>query len=266
MSTMTETITQTQQFSSSSSAATDLRHDDDNHQLESKLRDLLSRIRNVDLDALSLDAVGSTGTVAAAAAATIPGLLARYADALRRGHRPAEADALDQVREKVVDKKAFGGLGLPEDSIVAATPAQVGETLFLAEAWLEGINSRERAADFLAGCRPKAAEGTRPMTLAEKIFAQHVVGEKPAKGLAAGDVVRVGIDWILASELSWQVSTMRVYIYLSVDSFTCSCVYMYTWIGLHFAPSTQTLTLTICRRHVGNGPHVQRAWIARDLA
>jgi len=43
------------------------------------------------------------------------------------------------------------------------------------------------------------------MTLAQKIFAQHVIGEMPSYGLKAGDVVRVGVDWILASELSWSV-------------------------------------------------------------
>ncbi|KIW73234.1 hypothetical protein PV04_01368 [Phialophora macrospora] len=195
---MTETTTQTQQAYSSSSSPSPSSAGDN---LESKLRELLSRVRHVDLDLLGIDAVDLTSTTL-----TIPALLARYADALRRANRPAEADALDQVREKVVDKKAFGGLGLREDDPVAvATSSQVvAETLFMAEAWLEGINSRERAADFLVGCRPRRAEGTRPMTLAEKIFAQHVVGEKPAGGLATGDVVRVGIDWILASELSWQ--------------------------------------------------------------
>ena len=41
------------------------------------------------------------------------------------------------------------------------------------------------------------------MNLAQKIFALHSLSTLPASGLSTGSVVRVGIDWILASELSW---------------------------------------------------------------
>ena len=42
------------------------------------------------------------------------------------------------------------------------------------------------------------------MTLAQKIFTQHALGSKQAEhGLSLGDVVRVGVDWVIASELSW---------------------------------------------------------------
>jgi hypothetical protein len=47
---------------------------------------------------------------------------------------------------------------------------------------------------------------TKPMNLAQKILAQHTIGGCQIKGLAIGDVVRVGVDWIIASELSWSVS------------------------------------------------------------
>ncbi|KIW88776.1 uncharacterized protein Z519_10823 [Cladophialophora bantiana CBS 173.52] len=160
---------------------------------ESKLRDLLSHTRKVDLSTLSLSPTKASNA--------IPGILLRYSDALRGAHQASEAEALDQVREKAVDRKAFGGLGLHDDN--EATPAQQSEVLFQVEAWLEAVNSRERAKNFLS-YQSAPAEGTRPMNLAQKIFTQHVIGEKPAKGLAAGDVIRIGIDWILASELSWQ--------------------------------------------------------------
>ena len=163
----------------------------------SQLRQALARIRHVDLNTLSHDQ--------AEEGSGIPGLLSQFASSLRDGDKTAEAEALDRVHEKVIDKKAFGGLGLSESAI--ASPLQQAETLFLVEAWLEAINSRERATNFLSH-RSSPAEGTKPMTLAQKIFAQHVVGDKPATGLAVGDVVRVGVDWILASELSWQVSTL----------------------------------------------------------
>lgn len=162
---------------------------------ESQLRDLLSRVRNVDSQSLDLASAKSLDS--------IPNILSGYSIALKDAQKVVESEALVQVCEKVVDRIAFGGLGLGATTI-EATPSQTEEALFLVEAWLEAINSRERSKDFLS-YRSSPAEGTRPMTLAQKIFAQHVVGEKPAAGLAAGDVVRVGIDWILASELSWQV-------------------------------------------------------------
>ncbi|OAL40034.1 hypothetical protein AYO20_00452 [Fonsecaea nubica] len=174
-------------------------HNTQRDEFESRLRDLLSSTRKVDVTTLNLSLNPGSSPK------SIPRVLLRYADALRdAGHKP-EAEALDLVREKALDKKAFGGLGLrdeEEEDGTATTPAQQAEALFLVEAWLEAVNSRERATDFLS-YRTAPAEGTRPMTLAQKIFAQHVIGEKPPKGLAAGDVVRVGIDWILASELSW---------------------------------------------------------------
>jgi hypothetical protein len=49
------------------------------------------------------------------------------------------------------------------------------------------------------------SEKTKPMNLAQKIFAHHTIGGCPIEGLAIGDVVRVGVDWIIASELSWSV-------------------------------------------------------------
>ncbi|KAJ9609219.1 hypothetical protein H2200_006991 [Cladophialophora chaetospira] len=177
------TTTETLQASSSSQL----------EDFESELRQVLARVRGIDSNTLGHDQAKTSGGISS--------LLSQFSNSLRAADKTAEAETLEVVREKVVDKKAFGGLGLSETA--TADSSQQAETIFLVEAWLEAINSRENAKDFLSH-RPLPASGTRPMTLAEKIFAQHVVGEKPATGLAAGDVVRVGIDWILASELSWQ--------------------------------------------------------------
>jgi homoaconitase/3-isopropylmalate dehydratase large subunit len=162
---------------------------------QDELRHALVNIRSIDLAGLDIDeSVNSK---------SIPELLSQYSLALEKGGKAAEAEAFSHVREKVIDSTAFGGLGLKNDT--AATQSQQAEALFLAEAWLEAINSHEKARNYLSS-RPAPATGTKPMTLAQKIFAQHVLGQKPEGGLEAGDVVRVGIDWILASELSWQVS------------------------------------------------------------
>src|SRR5437762_13881040 len=43
---------------------------------------------------------------------------------------------------------------------------------------------------------------TRPMTLTQKILAAHAVGhDRP--WVQAGDVLRIRVDWTIASELAW---------------------------------------------------------------
>ncbi|KIW49930.1 hypothetical protein, variant 1 [Exophiala xenobiotica] len=162
-------------------------------EFETRLQNLLSQTRKVQLGDLILDPAKS--------ADSIPTTLTRYISALIQADRPAEAETLQQVHDKVVDNPNFGGLGLVEG--VKATAHQHSEAIFLVEAWLDAITSREREREYLSFLKTPAT-GTKPMTLAEKIFAQHVIGERPPHGLKAGDVVRVGVDWILASELSWQ--------------------------------------------------------------
>lgn len=44
-------------------------------------------------------------------------------------------------------------------------------------------------------------DGRRGMTLAEKIFASHDVSRKGE--VKVGDVIRLDVDWVMASELSW---------------------------------------------------------------
>ncbi|KAJ9620752.1 hypothetical protein H2204_012162 [Knufia peltigerae] len=161
---------------------------------ESQLQGLLSRCRNIDSKSLPL--------VSSDSVPSIPSALSRYIGALKQAGKVPESEALAQVLEKVIDSPNFGGLGLGSSRTTEATPQQVSESLFLVEAWLDSVTSAERAKGFLSYL-PSAAPGTKPMTLAQKIFAQHVIGDKPAQGLVAGDVVRVGVDWILASELSW---------------------------------------------------------------
>ncbi|EXJ83387.1 hypothetical protein A1O1_07009 [Capronia coronata CBS 617.96] len=148
-------------------------------QFQLKLLGLLSRVRGIALDRVSVSGAKSSSY--------IPDILLSYAGALQNAQRPAEAEALEQARQKCVDEKVFGGLGLV-DATVEATPAQEAEALFLVEAWLEAINAREKARDYLS-YRRSPAPGTRPMNLAQKIFAQHALGEKPANSLGTADVM-----------------------------------------------------------------------------
>ena len=154
------------------------------------LTELLSRSRNIERGTISIDKTNSISAV-----------LSEVSKQLRQISRPAEAEALDQVYEKVNESPSFGGLGLSEDD--TPTTDQYNEITFLCEAWLESVKSQKLSRDYLNvnASRPKDA---KPMTLAQKIFTQHALGSKDAEhGLALGDVARFGVDWIIASELSW---------------------------------------------------------------
>jgi hypothetical protein len=164
------------------------------HTFDTQVRNLISRARKLDLDALKIESAQSE--------LSIDEVVLRYSEALRKISKTAEADALDDAREKIIDSKNFGGLELR--GVTKLSAEQQSEALFLVESWLETITSREKSLNYLS-CRTSSLPGVRPMTTAQKIFAQHVIGEKPKHGLAAGDVVRIGVDWILSSELSWGV-------------------------------------------------------------
>ncbi|KAL3444271.1 aconitase iron-sulfur domain-containing protein [Aspergillus insuetus] len=72
----------------------------------------------------------------------------------------------------------------------------------LIEAWLEALNATESATKLPPPLAVKAG-GARPMTLAEKILAQHAFSLHSSQGLRTGELVRVSVDWVVASELSW---------------------------------------------------------------
>src|SRR5262249_3602539 len=49
---------------------------------------------------------------------------------------------------------------------------------------------------------PITTPARRPMTLTQKILAEHAVG-LPRPWVATGDMLRVRVDWTIASELAW---------------------------------------------------------------
>ena len=157
---------------------------------QSFLVKLLSNKRGVDPSTFQKERVES-----------IPTVLTSLVERLRDASKTAEADALDQAHDKVTRSPSFGGLGLSSDDV--PTRAQYDEAIFLCEAWLESIESQRQSKNFLTVNTTRPA-GSKPMTLAQKIFTQHALGSREAEhGLAVGDVVRVGVDWVIASELSW---------------------------------------------------------------
>lgn len=148
------------------------------------------------------------GVIAIECAESIQSVLSLTSKRLRDVSKASEADALDQVLDKVTQAPSFGGLGLSSDMVPSSS--QFEEVTFLCEAWLESVRSKGRSINFL-NVNTTRTQGVKPMTLAQKIFTQHALGSKEAEhGLVGGDVVRVGIDWVIASELSWS-GMARIY-------------------------------------------------------
>lgn len=111
-----------------------------------------------------------------------------------------EAEALSDVHNISTLSTDFGGLGYKQDAQLIQ--GEEAEVLFLVSAWLEALNSADRSKAPAKHLSSRPA-GRRPMTLSEKIFAAHDIDRKGA--VKPGDVVRVNVDWIMASELSWKV-------------------------------------------------------------
>ncbi|RDL41554.1 Uncharacterized protein BP5553_01533 [Venustampulla echinocandica] len=119
-------------------------------------------------------------------------------DILHTKSQIREAEALSHVSSLTILSSDFGGLGYSADMYLDTQ--QEAEVVFLVSAWLESLNSVDRSQSFP---KPLASrpEGRRGMTLSEKIFAAHDLEQKGV--VTPGDVIRVSVDWILASELSW---------------------------------------------------------------
>ncbi|KAB8265420.1 hypothetical protein BDV32DRAFT_144709 [Aspergillus pseudonomiae] len=109
-----------------------------------------------------------------------------------------ESDALTDILITCAQPPELGGLGLTEHT--DPTEDQESEVLFLVSAWWESLNSADRAKSFPAplSVRPK---GRRGMTLSEKIFSLHDIDRRGS--VAPGDLIRVDVDWVIASEASW---------------------------------------------------------------
>jgi hypothetical protein len=125
-------------------------------------------------------------------------------DILFTNRQTRAAEALSNVSSLAVLSPDFGGLGYSLE--MCLDTQQEAEVVFLASAWLESLNSVDRSKS-LPKPLTSRPEGRRGMTLSEKIFAMHDIDQKGF--VTPADVVRVSVDWILASELSWNVSPSK---------------------------------------------------------
>jgi homoaconitase/3-isopropylmalate dehydratase large subunit len=117
---------------------------------------------------------------------------------LRLRQHAREADAFQEVYQHCTTEKDFGGLGFTTDH--QFNDSEVTEVLFFVSAYLDALNYQDRNSSPGVALNQRPA-GRRGMTLAEKIFAAHDVSRKGE--VKPGDVIRLDVDWVLASELSW---------------------------------------------------------------
>jgi 3-isopropylmalate dehydratase small subunit len=117
---------------------------------------------------------------------------------LQSSNHPREAQTLTDVSALCTKSPDFGGLGLSLDSELNSS--QQKEVFFLISAWLESLNSADRAKPPLPPLDARPA-GRRGMTLTEKIFAFHDVERRGF--VKPGRTMSVSVDWILASDASW---------------------------------------------------------------
>ncbi|EME87013.1 uncharacterized protein MYCFIDRAFT_194909 [Pseudocercospora fijiensis CIRAD86] len=131
-------------------------------------------------------------------------VLQATAERLRSSKNDSLAQALEDTLTKLSDQPSFGGLGVQDHDDVPVTV--YNEIIHWTTAYLQSVESKQNARDFMSTTRAHAARPTRPMTLAQKIFTQHALSGVPpdSNSLAQGDVITAGLDWVIASELSWR--------------------------------------------------------------
>ncbi|KDN70973.1 putative aconitase [Colletotrichum sublineola] len=187
----------------------------------------LKRIRGVDLDEAKQSYLGehTSGPLEYG-----PGLDSSFSNLgqffrfvhseLRSRDHVAEAEAIAHVAELCATDPELGGLGIvgfvtgavgwgPESASTGSitNSSVLHKVEFLVDAWLSAVSSREAASRQARPVMRKQLGGTPsnayPMTLTEKILAHHAFSLPSSRGVKPGDVVRVSLDWVIASEVAW---------------------------------------------------------------
>ncbi|KAJ2610927.1 hypothetical protein H4S08_003401 [Coemansia sp. RSA 1365] len=115
-----------------------------------------------------------------------------------------EANIIELAVRRVLDSGELNGWGIrTKDLGGSASTVEVGDAVVrAATSYAEGLNVEDRVAPApLLLERPAARRG---MTLCEKIIAHHAIGLTAPGDVKPGDMVCVGVDWTIASELTWK--------------------------------------------------------------
>ncbi|KAJ2620222.1 hypothetical protein GGI26_005179 [Coemansia sp. RSA 1358] len=156
-------------------------------------RGLYEPIHGSAPDIAGQGAANPVGTILSAA------MLLRYSLNMER-----EANIVELAVRRVLDSDELNGWNIrTRDLGGAATTAEVGDAVVRAvTSYAEGLNVEDRVAAVpRLLSRPT---GRRGMTLCEKIIAHHAIGLAAPGDVRPGDMVCVGVDWTIASELTWK--------------------------------------------------------------
>ncbi|KAM3418396.1 hypothetical protein BST61_g4389 [Cercospora zeina] len=128
--------------------------------------------------------------------------LRRLGSALEERNLPAKARSMRHVLHLCLADAELGGLGLTANTSWNTLDSNTRRTLdHLICAWLAAAEMEGHARRLPEPLRDAPVDRL-PMTLCEKILCHHAFSV-PRRGVAAGDVIRVSLDWVIASELSW---------------------------------------------------------------
>lgn len=168
--------------------------------LAQRLLAVLQQVRSIDLHCpTELQRFSSNTT-----STSLSTIFSALGTALSSAPHNREAFTISEVYKICTSLPDFGGLGIPENDAAESmglTLAQESEIVFLTSAWLEALNSADRAKTPAKPLWSRPAN-RRGMTISEKILAQHDIDRRGS--VKPGDVVRVDIDWVIASEASWK--------------------------------------------------------------
>lgn len=129
---------------------------------------------------------------------SIPDLLCGLAVSLESNQKLAEAAALHEAARRTTTEKELErlGIGYAPNELPGPNESDCANAAFIVEALLLSLNSEASSRDFFT-TSSTPCPGAKPMTLAQKIFAQHLIGmTQSADELRPDVVVRVGLDWV----------------------------------------------------------------------
>ena len=129
-------------------------------------------------------------------------VLDNFNESLAARSQILEAEALRRAKYHVLESKTLGGLDL--DVWRPLDQSARDAVLFWVEAWLRSLTSAEQARR-LRLPNPRRMFQKRGMTLTEKILSHHSIGRISPKGVQGGNFVRISVDWVVASEISYFV-------------------------------------------------------------
>lgn len=118
-----------------------------------------------------------------------------------RGDRAA-AEVFLNIISVCNSEEDFGGIGIHDAPWVSVSPEVLGEVEFRVQSWLRALDAQRHARQLPRPLEERPST-RRPMNMTEKLLAHHSFSVPRAEGVKAGDILRVSIDWIIASELSW---------------------------------------------------------------